>query len=73
MSTPHYELFNHLTRSSVTSIAAGRVGDMIGRRMTLFWGAVLFTVGGVVQTFTTGFELMLVGRIVSGFGVGLLS
>ena len=58
---------------AVTSIAAGRVGDMIGRRMTLFWGAVLFTIGGGAQTFTTGYGLMLLGRIVSGFGVGLLS
>lgn len=46
---------------------------MIGRRKTLFCGAVLFTIGGAVQTFTTGYGVMVVGRIVSGFGVGLLS
>ena len=57
----------------VTSILAGRVGDIIGRRMTLFTGAVLFALGGAIQTFTTGYEIMLLGRIVSGFGVGLLS
>jgi sugar porter (SP) family MFS transporter len=57
----------------VTSLAAGRVGDTFGRRGTLFIGAIIFTVGGVIQTFTTGFVSMIVGRIVSGFGVGLLS
>ncbi|PBK75256.1 general substrate transporter [Armillaria solidipes] len=57
----------------VTSLAAGRVGDIIGRKGTLFIGALVFTLGGVVQTFTTGFAVMVVGRIVSGFGVGLLS
>lgn len=57
----------------VTSVAAGRVGDLIGRKMTLFWGAVIFTVGGAIQTFTTGFYVMVLGRIVAGFGVGLLS
>ncbi|KLO09332.1 general substrate transporter [Schizopora paradoxa] len=57
----------------ITSIAAGRVGDIIGRRMTLFAGAVLFTCGGAIQTFTNGFVVMVIGRIVSGFGVGLLS
>ena len=57
----------------VTSIAAGRVGDIIGRRGTLFIGAVVFTMGGVVQTFTTGYWVMILGRIISGFGVGLLS
>ncbi|KAI9461812.1 general substrate transporter [Boletus coccyginus] len=56
-----------------TSIAAGRVGDIIGRKGTLFTGAFVFTIGGVVQTFTTGFYVMIIGRVISGFGVGLLS
>lgn len=57
----------------VTSVAAGRVGDIIGRKGTLFIGALVFTVGGAIQTFTTGFWVMIIGRVVSGFGVGLLS
>lgn len=57
----------------LTSVAAGRVGDMIGRKGTLFVGAVVFTIGGAIQTFTTGFGSMIVGRLISGFGVGLLS
>lgn len=57
----------------VTSVAAGRIGDLIGRRGTLFLGALIFTLGGAIQTFTTGFNVMVVGRIISGFGVGLLS
>jgi predicted MFS family arabinose efflux permease len=57
----------------VTSLAAGRIADMIGRRMTLFWGAAIFVVGGAVQTGTTGYGVMVLGRVVSGAGVGLLS
>lgn len=49
------------------------MGDIIGRKGTLFIGAIVFTIGGVIQTFTNGFTVMVVGRIVSGFGVGLLS
>ncbi|KAF9066453.1 hypothetical protein BDP27DRAFT_1330538 [Rhodocollybia butyracea] len=56
-----------------TSLAAGRVGDIIGRKGTLFIGALVFTFGGAIQTFTTGFSIMVLGRIVSGAGVGLLS
>lgn len=64
----------HLNKNNVvTSIAAGRVADLIGRKMTLFWGAVIFTVGGAIQTGTTGYTVMVLGRIISGFGVGLLS
>ncbi|KAM6494548.1 General substrate transporter [Amanita muscaria] len=57
----------------ITSLAAGRLGDVIGRKGTLFSGALIFTIGGIIQTFTVGFNSMMVGRIVSGFGVGLLS
>ena len=57
----------------VTSLAAGRVGDAIGRKGTLFVGAIVFTIGGAIQTFTVGFWTMVLGRITSGFGVGLLS
>ncbi|KAG8742204.1 hypothetical protein FRC10_001900 [Ceratobasidium sp. 414] len=57
----------------ITSIAAGRIADIVGRRKTLFTGAVVFVIGGAIQSFTTGFKTMVLGRIVSGFGVGMLS
>jgi MFS family permease len=57
----------------VTSLLAGRVGDIFGRRLTLLTGAAIFTIGGSFQTFSTGFKTMVFGRIVSGFGVGFLS
>ncbi|KAJ7487480.1 general substrate transporter [Mycena galericulata] len=84
---PHFiEYFNEPTAAEIgmmvavleigaffTSLAAGRVGDIVGRKGTLFIGAIVFTIGGVVQTFTVGFWTMIVGRIISGCGVGLLS
>ena len=57
----------------ITSIASGRVADIIGRRKTLFCGACVFVLGGAVQTFTVGYYSMVLGRIISGLGVGLLS
>jgi MFS family permease len=56
-----------------TSLAAGRLADTVGRRMTLIYGASIFVVGGAIQSFSTGFAVMIFGRIVSGAGVGLLS
>ena len=70
---PFYLHCAYLGASLVTSVAAGRVGDMIGRKGTLFVGAVVFTLGGIIQTFTVGFWTMIAGRLISGFGVGLLS
>jgi len=57
----------------ITSVAAGRVGDTVGRRGTLLIGAIVFAIGGAVQTFTPGYWVMVIGRIIAGFGVGLLS
>ncbi|BGP58428.1 hypothetical protein JCM8202v2_006097 [Rhodotorula sphaerocarpa] len=57
----------------VTSLLAGRVGDIFGRRATIFAGACIFTIGGLFQSFATGFKVMVFGRIISGFGVGFLS
>lgn len=63
----------HAFSLKVTSILAGRLGDALGRRQTLFLGATIFVAGGAVQTATTGFNIMVLGRLVSGAGVGLLS
>ncbi|KDE04733.1 hypothetical protein MVLG_04872 [Microbotryum lychnidis-dioicae p1A1 Lamole] len=57
----------------ITSLLAGRVGDIFGRRLTLLAGALIFTTGGAFQSFATGFKVMVFGRILSGFGVGFLS
>jgi MFS family permease len=57
----------------VSSIAVGRVGDILGRRRTIGYGAVIFVIGGALQTFANGMPMMLLGRITAGVGVGVLS
>lgn len=57
----------------ISSISVGRMGDLLGRRKTIFYGAVIFVVGGACQTFSTGMPMMMVGRFVAGLGVGALS
>ena len=68
-----YESFCYADGILVTSIASGHLGDLIGRKLTLFFGAIVFTLGGVLQTFTNGIYMLMLGRIISGFGVGVLS
>lgn len=36
-------------RTIVTSLLAGRLGDVLGRRRTLFFGASIFVIGGAIQ------------------------
>lgn len=57
----------------ISSLIVGRLGDIIGRRKTIRYGSIIFTIGGALQTVTTGIPMMLVGRITAGFGVGMLS
>ncbi|RDW71303.1 hypothetical protein BP6252_07866 [Coleophoma cylindrospora] len=56
-----------------SSLVVGRVGDIIGRRKTIFWGSCIFFVGGALQSFANGMPMMLLGRIIAGVGVGMLS
>jgi MFS family permease len=56
-----------------SSLLVGRVGDIIGRRRTIFYGSCIFFIGGALQTFANGMVMMLFGRIIAGVGVGMLS
>ncbi|KAJ5710712.1 hypothetical protein N7488_004868, partial [Penicillium malachiteum] len=57
----------------ISSLLVGRIGDLIGRRRTILYGSFVFTVGGALQTFANSMAMMMVGRIIAGFGVGALS
>ncbi|KKP00578.1 hypothetical protein THAR02_07303, partial [Trichoderma harzianum] len=57
----------------ISSLIVGRVGDIIGRRRTILYGSCIFFVGGALQTLATSMPMMMLGRIVAGFGVGMLS
>lgn len=57
----------------ITSLLVGRVGDILGRRKTILYGSIIFVLGGSIQTAATGIPIMIIGRIISGFGVGFLS
>lgn len=46
-------------RTTVTSLMAGTLGDLIGRRRTLLLGAIIFVCGGAIQSLSTGFPMMV--------------
>ncbi|KIW92465.1 uncharacterized protein Z519_06312 [Cladophialophora bantiana CBS 173.52] len=57
----------------ISSLCVGRIGDIIGRRRTILYGSMVFFVGGMLQTLANGMPMMMVGRLIAGFGVGALS
>lgn len=55
------------------AIIAGDLADFIGRRVTIILGCLIFIVGGILQTASTGLGVMVAGRLIAGFGVGFIS
>jgi sugar porter (SP) family MFS transporter len=47
------------------------IGDRIGRRRAIILGCTLLTVGGALQSSSSGLPQMIVGRIIGGLGTGL--
>jgi MFS family permease len=51
---------------------AGPMGDILGRRMTILIGAIVFCLGGALQTGAQALSYLYSGRAIAGLGVGIL-
>jgi SP family myo-inositol transporter-like MFS transporter 13 len=54
----------------IGAIIAGLTADKYGRKIAIYVGCVLFTVGAILQAAAYSIAQMAVGRLVVGFGVG---
>lgn len=50
----------------------GPSGDWLGRRLTIVVGAVIFCLGGGLQTGAQNVSFLYAGRFIAGLGVGFL-
>ena len=57
----------------VGALVAGGLADRKGRRWTIVSAAVLFTAGALVEATAPGAIVLVVGRLLVGFGVGVAS
>lgn len=55
------------------AIAAFILGDKLGRRRTIALGLICNVVGAILQTLSWHLSQMVTGRLVNGFGIGLVS
>jgi SP family sugar:H+ symporter-like MFS transporter len=55
------------------SVIAGDFADLVGRRTTIIVGCGIFAFGVALQVASTGYGLLVAGRLVAGIGVGFLS
>ncbi|KAL5361659.1 general substrate transporter [Aspergillus floccosus] len=59
--------------AAVGALTAGLTIDRFGRRRTIQMGALLATIGAILQCAAQNLAMILVGRIVAGWAVGVLS
>ncbi|KAH3679751.1 hypothetical protein WICPIJ_008545 [Wickerhamomyces pijperi] len=57
----------------ISSLLSGKISDRIGRRRSIRYGSIIFTVGGVLQSCAPTFTVLTIARLISGFGVGILT
>ncbi|ODQ82679.1 hypothetical protein BABINDRAFT_29657 [Babjeviella inositovora NRRL Y-12698] len=57
----------------LSSLLVGWIGDHIGRKRTIRYGAFIFIIGGAFQTGSRNIIELSAGRFISGLGIGLLS
>ena len=56
--------------SLLGSLAGGRTSDAIGRKWTMGLAAVVFQTGAAVMTLAPSFQILMVGRLLAGIGIG---
>lgn len=65
--------FTFLLGCVVGAAIVSWLADAIGRKWSILIGGGLFALGGGLQAASTNFPFLYSGRVVSGFGIGILS
>ncbi|XVF01968.1 hypothetical protein REPUB_Repub04eG0135300 [Reevesia pubescens] len=56
--------------SLLGSLAGGRTSDIIGRKWTMAFAAVVFQIGAAIMAFAPSFQVLMIGRVLAGVGIG---
>ncbi len=62
-----------LIGAAIGSLFSGYVSDKFGRRKVIMVTDILFTVGSVIMAIAPTIPVLMVGRLVIGFGIGVAS
>ncbi|TNV80686.1 hypothetical protein FGO68_gene2087 [Halteria grandinella] len=57
--------------AAVGSLMGGPLSDTYGRKATIMWADVLFSLGAIIMGFAPSIAILIVGRFVVGLGVGI--
>lgn len=68
-----YIVTGTIAAAAVFSLVAGYISQRFGRKPSMIVGSLLFTVGAVVMAVADSKEVLLVGRLIVGAGLGFAS
>ena len=60
-----------LAGAAVGSLFSGTVSDYYGRRRVILFADVAFTIGSILMGYADTVEMLMLGRIIVGLGVGV--
>ncbi|XP_072179176.1 proton myo-inositol cotransporter-like [Diadema setosum] len=62
-----------IAAAALSALCGGFLNDILGRRGVILVASTVFTAGALCMALATGKEMLLVGRLIVGIGVGLAS
>jgi MFS family permease len=65
-------VLSYLLTITALIVAAGRLGDIFGRRRLLLIGTAIFAVGSFLSGMAPGLELLIAARAIQGFGAAIM-
>ena len=57
----------------IGALNQGWIADRISRKYSIVVAVMIFTVGSVLQTASADYAMLIVGRLIGGIGIGMLS
>lgn len=63
----------YLLMNSVTVLIYGKLSDLFGRKPILTFGIIVFLIGSILCGFATSMKLLIVFRLIQGFGAGAVA
>lgn len=57
----------------IGALNQGWIADKISRKYSIVVAVIIFTVGSILQTASVDYAMLIVGRLIGGVGIGMLS